>query len=79
MGVGHVGPGLRVDADGVEGDEGDVDDEGNERVEDVADVHYAFAEQEEKGKNGDDDVVVCDARVCFVSFGPRCFIYGRGG
>lgn len=67
--VGHVGRGLRVDADGVEGDEGGVDDEGDERVEDVADVHYAFAEQEEEGEDGDDDVEVCDAGVHFISFG----------
>lgn len=63
VGVGHVGRGLGVDADGVEGDEGGVDDGGHQGVEDVADVHDGFAEEEEEGEDGDDDVEVCDAAI----------------
>ena len=58
-GIAHVGPGLVVDADGPEGDEAGVDEEGEERMEDGADEHDAFAEEEEDGEDGDDDVEVC--------------------
>ena len=59
-GVGHVGGGLGVDADCVEGDEDGVDKGGDQGVEDGADEHYSFDEEEEEGEDGDDDVIVCD-------------------
>ena len=52
---------MGVDADGVDSDEGSVDDGGEEGIEYVADVHDAFAKEDEEGDDGDDDVVVCDA------------------
>lgn len=63
IGVRHVRSGLGVDADGVEGDKGGVDGGGDDGVEDVADVHDAFAKEQEEGENGDDDVEACDAVI----------------
>lgn len=61
LGVGHIGCGLGVGADGEEGDEGGMDEDGEERVEDVTYVHDALAEEDEEGDDRDDDVEVCDA------------------
>jgi len=68
FGVAHVGAGLAVDADGVEGDEEGVHEEGNEGQEDVRDVHGCFDQQDEHRKHGDDDVVVCDAKTIVCQF-----------
>ena len=61
VGVGHVWSGLGVNANCIDGDEGGVDDGGEQGIEDVADVHDAFAKEDEEGDDGDDDVVICDA------------------
>lgn len=45
--VAHVGRGLRVDADGVEGCEDGVDDEAEERHPAVADEHDDFDDGDE--------------------------------
>lgn len=68
LGVAHVGAGLAVDADGVEGDEEGVHEEGNEGQEDVGDVHGCFDQQDEHGQHGDDDVVVGEAKTIVCQF-----------
>jgi hypothetical protein len=42
FGIGHVGAGLVVNADGVEGDQHAVYEDGENWMEDVGDVHDAF-------------------------------------
>ncbi len=59
--VAHVGAGLAVDADGIEGEEEGMHEQGDEGQEDVRDVHCGLDDQDEHGEDGDDDVVVCDA------------------
>ena len=57
----HIGRGLRVDTDGVQGGEDGVHDEAEERQPAVADEHDDFADGDEHGEDGDDDVEIRDA------------------
>ena len=57
--VAHVGSSLVVDGDGIEGGESSMDDEGDKRIEDTADVHDAFAQQQEHRHDCDCDVEDC--------------------
>lgn len=56
--IAHVGAGLAVDADGIEGSKDGVDKNGDDGGEGVGDVHDRFDEEDEHGEDGDDDVVV---------------------
>ena len=61
--IAHIRTGLVVDGHRPDGSKACVNEEGYQWVEDGADEHDAFAEEQEHGEHGHNDIEICRAII----------------